>query len=150
VIKIYLIIYLNIIKLLVEIQMSTIKAIDNELQYCANMSQVMQHIINKPGFVFTFDDYMKYINNRFKPEMDISFIDYFMEMCDNENEFIIDHTKLHDYGIITNVKTSNNILKCLKKNSLIENDDYRVLLQAQPVKQGGTSIKKQYILRIEI
>jgi hypothetical protein len=125
---------------------STINEIDYELQDCANMSQVMKYIVNKEDFLFTFDDYMNYINKRFNPEMDLSFMKYFMELCDKEDEFIIDHTKLKDYDIITNINTTSNILKCLKRNNLIEDEHYLVSLQEQRVKQGGVSTKKVYKL----
>ena len=111
------------------------------------------------------NDYFKQINQQFYQKLDISFIDYFLELCENENQFIVDHIKLKEYGVIKTFK-SNDIQRCLKqfdlienvdcatlrsqdclaKANLIENVDYRVLNVQQPVKQEGYSIKKEYTL----
>jgi hypothetical protein len=127
---------------------STINEINNELQDCENMSQVMKYIVNKEDFLFTFDDYMNYINKRFNPEIDLSFMKYFMELCDKEDEFIIDHTKLYDYGIITNINTTNNILKCLNKNNLIVNQDYLIDLQILQELQHKSGLKHKKVYKL--
>ena len=71
-------------------------------------------------------------------------MDYFLELCDNENEFIVDHIKLQEYKVINNLKSSN-IKDCLVKSDLIENKDY-LLLDVQPQdskkKQGGNNAKE--------
>lgn len=91
------------------------------------------------------NEYFTLIQSQFYSELDISFMDYFLELCDNENEFIVDHIKLQEYKVINNLKSSN-IKDCLVKSDLIENKDYRVLDVQQPVKQGGFSNKKEYKL----
>ena len=93
------------------------------------------------------NEYFKEIQSKFYPELDISFMDYFLELCNHENEFIVDHIKLQEYGVLTNIKNSNNIKKTLDNSlMLIENEDYRVRNVSQPVKQGGFSNKNKYKL----
>ncbi len=78
--------------------------------------------------------------------VDISFMDYFLYLCNHKSEFVVEHEKLKEYGVLTSMKTSNNIKRSLDQFDLIENEDYRVLNVEQPVVQGGVSIKKSYIL----
>jgi hypothetical protein len=91
------------------------------------------------------NEYFSLIQSQFYSNVDISFMDYFLELCNNENKFIVEHIKLQEYKVINNLKSSN-IKDCLVKSDLIENEDYRVLDVQQPVKQGGFSTKKEYKL----
>jgi hypothetical protein len=127
--------------------LSTIDEINDELQEFTDMEEVMEYIVKKEDFIFTIRDFMIYIKNRFQPEMDISFMKYFMSICKKKHEFCIPHTKLKEYGVLNNIDRSNDIKKCLKQSNLIENKHYRVRNVSQPVKQGGYSNKKEYILK---
>ncbi len=91
------------------------------------------------------NEYFKYIVKNIFKHLDLTFMDYFLELCDHEGEFYINHIKLQEYKVINNIK-SCNILQTLKLNNLIENEDYRVHNVMQPVKQGGFSTKKEYKL----
>lgn len=68
-------------------------------------------------------------------------MDYFLEICNKENEFCIDYNKLQEYNAINNIK-SCNIKDCLNNSNLEEEVDNRVLNVQQPVPQGGFFIKK--------
>ena len=94
---------------------------------------------------YNLNEYFKLIHTEFYSNIDISFMDYFLELTNNENEFIVKHIKLQEYKVINNIKSST-ILQALNGNYLIENEDYRVHNVMQPVKQGGYSIKKEYHL----
>ena len=90
------------------------------------------------------NEYFTLIQSEFYPELDISFMDYFLELCDNENEFIVDHIKLQEYKVINNLKSSN-IKDCLVKSDLIENKDYLLLdvqQQDSKKKHGGNNAKE--------
>ena len=90
------------------------------------------------------NEYFTLIQSEFYPELDISFMDYFLELCDNENEFIVDHIKLQEYKVINNIKSSN-IKDCLVKSDLIENKDYLLLdvqQQDSKKKHGGNNAKE--------
>lgn len=82
------------------------------------------------------NEYFKQIHSRFYSDLDISFMDYFLELCDHENEFVVEHTKLQEYGVLTNITKSNNIKKSLERLFLIENEDYLVLQVEQQLKSG--------------
>lgn len=94
--------------------------------------------------------YFKLIHEQFYKDLDISFMEYFLELCKNENEFIVEHIKLQEYKVINNIK-SCNIKDCLTKSNLIENEDYQVLNVQQSRlnnQHGGyNGNKKQYILK---
>jgi len=46
--------------------------------------------------------------------INITFVDYFLEICKNDNDFIIEYKKLQEYKVINNIDTSYNIEKMLK------------------------------------
>jgi len=95
------------------------------------------------------NEYFTLIHSKFYKNVDISFMDYFLELCEHENEFIVDHIKLQEYGIINTIKSST-IKQTLENTALlIENEDYRVHNVMQPLKGkrgGATSGFKEYKL----
>ncbi len=95
-------------------------------------------------------NYFKDVHSKFYNKVDISFMDYFLEICNKENEFCIDHIKLQEYGIINNIETSGKILRSLNQFNLEENIDYSWLSNVgQPLKGkngGATSGHKEYKL----
>ena len=91
-------------------------------------------------------DYFKEIHNIFYKDINISFMSYFLEICNKDDEFIIDHSKLKKYKIITSGR-SNDIKECLNRLELIENKDFiiRVIPQQQDITKGIKNIK-EYML----
>ena len=69
------------------------------------------------------NEYFSLIQYQFYSNINISFMDYFLELCNNENEFIVDHIKLQEYKVINNLKSST-ILQTINSSNLIENEDY--------------------------
>ena len=95
------------------------------------------------------NEYFKEIHTKFYPDLDISFMDYFLDLTKNEGEFIVDHQKLKEYGVLTTDNTSANIKKVLDRLFLVENEDYWVFQVEQPLKGkkgGATSGKNEYKL----
>ena len=90
------------------------------------------------------NEYFSLIQSQFYSNINISFMDYFLELCNNENEFIVDHIKLQEYKVLNNLKSSN-IKDCLVKSDLIENEDYLVL-DVQQQLPSGTKYAKEYKL----
>ena len=88
-------------------------------------------------------NYVKKVND-FIYNIDISFIDNFLNLVE-EDKICIPHEYLIKYGVITTEKSSD-IIRILNQFEPIENEDYRLRNVAQPVKQGGVSIKKEYTL----
>ncbi len=91
-------------------------------------------------------DYFKEIHNIFYKDINISFMSYFLEICNKDDEFIIDHSKLKKYKIITSGR-SNDIKECLNRLELIENKDFiiRVIPQQQDITKGIKNVK-EYML----
>jgi hypothetical protein len=92
------------------------------------------------------NEYFNLIHSQFYCNIDISFMDYFLELTNNENEFIVDHIKLQEYKVINTIKTSD-INRVLKQFYLIENEDYLVRNVAQQSETSrGIKYAKEYKL----
>jgi hypothetical protein len=97
----------------------------------------------------TLKDFFKTIHDKFYPKQDISFMEYFLKLTENEGEFIVHHEKLIEYGIMSSIRSSAVKVK-LDALGLVEDEDYSELqdiLQLRP--QGGTSTKNVYMLTPE-
>jgi uncharacterized protein YukE len=88
------------------------------------------------------NEYFNLIQSEFYSNLDISFMDYFLELTNHENEFIVDHIKLQEYGVINNVKTSKDIKTRLNSLFLIENEDYLVGNVSHQLKSGKKYAKE--------
>jgi hypothetical protein len=69
-------------------------------------------------------DFFKEIHSKYYNSIDISFMEYFLNLVERQNEFCIEHDKLKEYKVINDISRSNDILKTLNSNNLIENIDY--------------------------
>lgn len=96
----------------------------------------------------TMESFFKEIHDRFYSDIDVSFMEYFLELTKHEYEFVVPHAKLIEYGVITST-LSANILNKLKALDLENGKDYLLLDIQQPVKQGGFVTHKQYTLTPE-
>jgi len=93
------------------------------------------------------NEYFNLIQSQFYSDLDISFMDYFLELCNHENEFVVEHTKLQEYGVLTNINTSKDIKKSLERLFLIENKDYKVIkTEVLNRLRNHTTIKNEYKL----
>ena len=99
-----------------------------------------EHLTN-----FNLINYFKNVHSIFYKDIDITFMDYFLEICQHDDKFVIHHDKLKEYKVIEN-GNGNKILSILKRRNLIENVDYRVAEDSHPVKQGGFVYKNTYYL----
>ncbi len=78
--------------------------------------------------------------------VDISFMDYFLYLCNHKSEFVVEHEKLKEYGVITNIGTSTKIKRSLEQFDLSENKDFLLSnVGQQDCKHGGNNAKS-YIL----
>jgi hypothetical protein len=75
-------------------------------------------------------------------------MEYFLELTENEGEFIVHHEKLVEYGITSSIRSSV-VKEKLDALGLVEDEEYRLQDVLQPVKQGGYSTKKVYMLTPE-
>ncbi len=88
----------------------------------------------------TMTDFFKAVHSQFYPDQDISFMEYFLELCDHEGEFIVHHSKLVEYGIMTSDR-SNDIKKKLDQLMIIECSDYLLRDISQNSQNGGRPSK---------
>ena len=93
------------------------------------------------------NEYFKEIHSKFYSELDISFMEYFLELCNySEDEFVVEHAKLQEFGVLNNINTSAKINRTLERLKLKNNEHFKVSQLGQPVKQGGFSVKNTYTL----
>ena len=110
-----------------------------------NPDQYNDHLINTLTKI-TLEDYFKSYHEHFYPEQDISFMSFFIEIRAKKHEFCIPHTKLFEYGVMTDGESSD-VRKRLNKLKLKNEVNYRVGKVSAPVPQGGFSEKIIYMLK---
>ena len=110
-----------------------------------NIKELNKYLIDN-NYKIQLIEYVKYCQLKFNKDIDISFMDYFLEICDKSNEFIIHHKKLQEYGVINKISTTNNIISCLKQFEIVENIDYQVLLNVQQNSKLGERPMNIYTL----
>lgn len=49
----------------------------------------------------TMNEFFKTVHSQFYSHVDISFMDYFLELTIHESEFVVPHSKLTEYGIVS-------------------------------------------------
>jgi hypothetical protein len=90
-------------------------------------------------------DFVKEIN-KLKYNIDISFIDEFIELV-SKDDCCIHHNMLEKYGILTLKKDSTDIKRILEQNKFEENDDFKLRNVAEfKNSNGGRGNKNEYFL----
>ena len=86
---------------------------------------------------------------QFYPEQDISFMDYFLELSQEENQgqFVVHHDKLFEYGATVS-KQSNHTKERLDAHCMAENEDY-LLTKFREQLPSGAKHKNVYMLTPE-
>jgi hypothetical protein len=107
-----------------------------------NVNEYINYLIENKVNV-NIIDFVKEIN-KLKYNIDISFIDEFIELV-SKDECCIHHSMLVKYGILTLKKGTTDINRLLEQNNFIDND-YQICHVAELRPQGGTSIKNEYYL----
>ena len=87
-------------------------------------------------------DYFKYVHHNYYEDINISFMDYFLEICKDNNKFIINQEKLKEYRVLNNIDTSAVIKRCLNQYNLIENKDYLLYNVVQQLPSGAKYCKE--------
>jgi hypothetical protein len=97
----------------------------------------------------TMKDFFKTIHSKFYSKQDISFMEYFLKLTENEGEFIVHHEKLIEYGIMSS-KQSNHIKEKLDVLRLVEDEDFSYVFPdvRENLSSGGRP-KKVYMLTPE-
>ena len=109
-----------------------------------NAAQTFANNLGETMTKITLEDFFKSIHMRFYPGQDISFMEYFLELTEHENEFFVHHNKLREYGIMTSDESSD-VRKKLNGLSLTDGEDYLLGHISEQV-ESGTKHKKVYHL----
>ena len=96
----------------------------------------------------TLNEFFTYIHSNYYPDQDISFMNYFLEICDKEGQFVVEHTKLVEYGVMTSTR-SNKVKEKLELLNLENEEDFNLHDIVQVRENRGTVIKKIYTLTPE-
>ena len=83
------------------------------------------------------NEYFSLIQSEFYSDLDISFMDYFLELINKKNEICIEHQKLIEYGIIKKTQDSSHIKECILKFNAQENIDYLSFPEQSGKPKGG-------------
>jgi hypothetical protein len=91
------------------------------------------------------NEYFKYIHDKFYSNQDISFMSYFLDLINSDDQFCVEYIKLQEYKVINIDNDSSKILRCLNQYNLIEGEDYLLdnVVEQLP---SGTKYSKQYKL----
>lgn len=54
----------------------------------------------------SIEEFFNEVRNKFYPEIDISFMEYFLQIINEENKFVIHHKELIKYGVMTSKRSS--------------------------------------------
>ena len=107
-----------------------------------NINEYITYLIDNQNNI-NIIEFVKEIN-KLKYNIDISFIDEFIELVD-KNECCIHYNMLQKYGILSNNNISANFKDLINRHNFIEKEDY-LLLNVQEQLISGTKYKKEYYL----
>ena len=97
-------------------------------------------------------EFIKYIQCKYYPDMDISFMESFMAMIKHKDEYIVCSDELAKYGVLS-IKSDKksiditHVKQLLDSNGLIENTDFRNVPLQGDVSSRGPSTRKAYMLK---
>ena len=92
----------------------------------------------------TMIEFFQSIHAQFYSDQDISFMNYFLELTEHEDEFYVHHDKLREYGIATSTESSD-IRKRLVKLGLEKDDDYLLRHMSEQHKSGSKQSNQYYL-----
>ncbi len=88
----------------------------------------------------TMTEFFKQIHSEFYSDQDISFMEYFLELTEHEDEFIVDHHKLIEYGVVISLE-SGNVKKKLAAAGLENGVDFTLVDITERGKSGAQTHK---------
>jgi len=114
-----------------------------------NDAKAFTQILSQNTNKLPMNEFFKTIHTQFYFHVDISFMGYFLELANHENEFVVHHSKLVEYGIVSSNRSSN-IKDRLNYLGLTEGEDYQLLdIQQQSATSRGLKHCKVYYLSPE-
>ena len=94
-------------------------------------------------------EFFRHIHSKFHPDQDISFMEYFLELSQSEEEFPVEHDKLHTFGIMTSTHSGDIKKKLDKLNLKIDKDYLLGHVSQQSETSRGVKHSNQYMLTAE-
>ena len=104
-------------------------------------------IINNKTDV-TIKEYIVNIKNMFYPDMDISFMDFFMSLV-GKKDICVRMQKLIDYDVLEKKNIGQNLKRLLKQHGFNEGIDFNLSLKGAVRKNGSIVEKFEYTLTPE-
>ena len=117
----------------------------------ANIQEINTRLSNQIGYT-SLVQYFDIIRNELYPNLNISFMKYFLELCSHKYEFIVNAIKLKEYGVLTNIDTSKDIKNRLNGLCLEIGTDYtmtNIKTSLKGKRGGATRGKNEYNLTPE-
>ncbi len=96
----------------------------------------------------TLTDFFKSVHEQFYSDQDISFMEEFLEWTQHENEFVIHHSKLRQYGIMTSTDAFD-VKKKIERLGLVIDRDYNLRHVSEVRKDRGSVKSNHYYLTPE-
>ncbi len=93
-----------------------------------------------------FKEYFDFAKSSCFNDIDLDFMEELMQIARSKYLYVIDHTELQRFGVLTNIKTSHAVLKCLNSYFIKPDRDYIVHKSSSKRKQGGGLAKNEYFL----
>ncbi len=91
------------------------------------------------------EEFFKEIHDNYYPHIDVSFMKHFLKLAEHEGEFLVPHTKLKEYGIMTSTESSD-VRKKMDRYDLVNGEDYILGDVSENSKPGPGAPSKTYIL----
>ena len=118
----------------------------SDIEIYTTIKDYNKYLINSLSNI-KLDEYFKYIIINIYNNINIDFMEEFLELCNHGGEFCINHKKLQEYKVINNISNSSNILKTLNGCNLKENEDYQLRnVSQQSESSRGIKYAKEYLL----
>ncbi len=94
----------------------------------------------------SLEDYFKTYHTQFYPDQDISFMPYFLELRKHKHDYCVPHTKLFEYGIMSEGSDAYTIKTRLDKLKLKNHKHFTLQKVLERNQNGiGANTKHMYI-----
>ncbi len=118
------------------------------------MQRIKEYAVikSKLNTKMNLNEFFHDVRAQFYPNRDISFMNYFLDLCDQSGKFYVQHDDLFEYGIITTKKSSDIHRLLVTYLNLTEGEDFCLLpfKEEQTKRKGrGGNNKKTYMLTPE-
>lgn len=108
-----------------------------------NNSIIIEYINKQANDLIKYDlvYFFKFIHNTYFQDIDISFMEYFLELCNKRDEFCINHNDLVRFEVFKSNNLSANVKERIVNLELIENEHYSLLLNVQEQSKTSRGVK---------